>query len=122
MANGARLTIRTREPDPRAAGLLADAHALGLTEVTAIDVADVVFFAGSLTAAGKQQMEAVLVDPLADNRRAQAFYQRLGFVPLGTRRFGADLCEVHRLERDDWLKHRPPSSVTEEVSVTRRVP
>jgi len=65
---------------------------------------------------------AVLVDPLADNRRAQAFYQRLGFVPLGTRRFGADLCEVHRLERDDWLKHRPPSSVTEEVSVTRRVP
>lgn len=65
---------------------------------------------------------AVLVDPLADNRRAQSFYQRLGFVPLGTRRFGADLCAVHRLERDDWLKQRPPSSVTGEVSVPRRVP
>ena len=64
MASGARLTIRTKGADPRAAGLLADAHALGLAEVTGIDVADVVFFATKLTAEDKKAMQAVLVDPL----------------------------------------------------------
>ncbi|MDO9173846.1 MAG: hypothetical protein Q7V62_03510, partial [Actinomycetota bacterium] len=64
MASGARLTIRTADPDPRAAALLADAHALGLTEVAAIDVADVVWFADALTAAQQKLLEAVLVDPL----------------------------------------------------------
>ncbi|MEI7548799.1 MAG: hypothetical protein WCK21_12210, partial [Actinomycetota bacterium] len=33
MANGARLTIRSRGADPRSASLLADAHALGLEDV-----------------------------------------------------------------------------------------
>jgi aminoglycoside 6'-N-acetyltransferase len=42
---------------------------------------------------------AVLIDPLADNLRAHAFYQRLGFEAVGLRRFGDDLCLVHRLER-----------------------
>ncbi|MGB8859824.1 MAG: phosphoribosylformylglycinamidine synthase subunit PurL, partial [Ilumatobacteraceae bacterium] len=64
MATGARLTIRTRGPDPRSAALLADAHALGLTEVTGIDVADIVFFAAKLGADDRKSMEAVLVDPL----------------------------------------------------------
>jgi len=64
VATGARLTIRTSSPDPRCAGLLADAHALGLTDVTAIDVADVVWFAGTLSATQKKALEAVLVDPL----------------------------------------------------------
>jgi phosphoribosylformylglycinamidine synthase len=59
-----RLTIRTKGTDPRSAALLADAHALGLAEVSGIDVADVVFFADSLTAADQQSLEAVLVDPL----------------------------------------------------------
>ena len=64
VANAARLTIRTIGPDPRAAGLLADAHALGLTEVTSLDVADVVWFDATLTPAQKKTLEAVLVDPL----------------------------------------------------------
>jgi phosphoribosylformylglycinamidine (FGAM) synthase PurS component len=64
VANAARLTIRTIGPDPRAAGLLADAHALGLTEVTSLDVADVVWFDAALTPAQKKTLEAVLVDPL----------------------------------------------------------
>ena len=64
MAIGARLTIRTIDPDPRSAGLLADAHALGLTHVTAIDVADVVWFAEDLSTADRMAMEHVLVDAL----------------------------------------------------------
>ena len=59
-----RLTIRTKGTDPRSAALLADAHALGLDEVTGIEVADVVYFAATLSAADKKSMEAVLVDPL----------------------------------------------------------
>ena len=64
MANGARLTIRTRDADPRSAGLLADAHALGLHEVTSIEVADVVFFHGDLPAEQRSALEQVLVEPL----------------------------------------------------------
>ena len=41
--------------------MLADAHALGLTEITAIDVADLVFLAG---ASDRSQLHALLVDPL----------------------------------------------------------
>ena len=47
-------------------------------------------------------VEAILIDPLASNTRAIRFYQRLGFRPVGERRFGDDLCLVHRLERADW--------------------
>lgn len=64
MASGARLTIRTTGADPRSAGLLADARALGLTEVTAIDVADVIWFSAELSADDAAALEAVLVDPL----------------------------------------------------------
>jgi aminoglycoside 6'-N-acetyltransferase len=46
-------------------------------------------------------VSAVLVDPLVGNTRAHRFYQRLGFRPIGPRRFGADECLVHRLERAD---------------------
>lgn len=48
------------------------------------------------------EVEAVLIDPLAENRRAQAFYARLGFHVVGPRRFGLDDCLVMRLERADW--------------------
>ncbi len=43
---------------------MADAHALGLTAVTDIDVADVVFFADDLPGEHLAELEAVLVDPL----------------------------------------------------------
>ncbi len=64
MTNGARLTIRTKGADPRSRELLADAHALGLTEVSGIDVAEIVFFAHDLTPGERAAMEAVLVEPL----------------------------------------------------------
>jgi aminoglycoside 6'-N-acetyltransferase len=44
-------------------------------------------------------VEAVLVDPLAANTRAHAFYERLGFIRVERRRFGCDDCYVYRLER-----------------------
>jgi aminoglycoside 6'-N-acetyltransferase len=47
-------------------------------------------------------VQAILIDPLASNARAIRFYQRLGFRTVGERRFGDDLCLVHRLERGDW--------------------
>jgi aminoglycoside 6'-N-acetyltransferase len=47
-------------------------------------------------------VEAILIDPLARNTRAIRFYRRLGFRPVEERRFGEDLCLVHRLERADW--------------------
>ena len=45
---------------------------------------------------------AVLVDPLASNTRAHAFYQRLGFVPTERRMFGDDDTLVHTLTRAKW--------------------
>ena len=45
---------------------------------------------------------AIVIDPLASNLRAQKFYRRLGFKPVGHRRFGDDDCLVHELTREDW--------------------
>ena len=56
-----RLTIRSTGTDPRGAALLADAHALGLTDITGIDVADIVFLSGTMN---RTEIESVLVDPL----------------------------------------------------------
>lgn len=42
---------------------------------------------------------AILLDPLEENRDAHRFYERLGFVAVERRRFGADDCVVYRLER-----------------------
>ena len=58
-------------------------------------------------------VHAVLVDPLASNVRAHRFYRRHGFAPLGERRFGPDLCRVHRLERKTWRAHRATDSGSE---------
>jgi phosphoribosylformylglycinamidine synthase len=44
--------------------LVADAHALGLTALTAIDVADVVFFATDLPADRVAELECALIDPM----------------------------------------------------------
>jgi len=43
--------------------------------------------------------EVVLIDPSVDNRRAIAFYGRLGFETVGVREFGDDECLVMRLLR-----------------------
>lgn len=47
-------------------------------------------------------VEKVVIDPLARNERAIRFYQRLGFRPIGPRRFGADDCLVHEITRAEW--------------------
>jgi aminoglycoside 6'-N-acetyltransferase len=48
------------------------------------------------------RVTAVVIDPLASNVRAHRFYARLGFEPVGRRRFGADDCLVHELTRERW--------------------
>lgn len=48
------------------------------------------------------RVSAVIIDPLANNSRALRFYERLGFQPVGPRRFGQDDCIVYRLERAKW--------------------
>ena len=45
---------------------------------------------------------AIMIDPLAGNTRAHAFYRRLGFEVVGPRRFADDDCLVHRLTREVW--------------------
>lgn len=45
---------------------------------------------------------AIVVDPLASNPRAIAFYHRLGYVTVERRIFGDDDCLVLRLTRDTW--------------------
>lgn len=50
---------------------------------------------------------AVLIDPLADNVRAQRFYARLGFRPIEHQSFGAENCLVMRLDRADWAPAEP---------------
>ncbi len=47
-------------------------------------------------------VSAVLVDPLASNKRAHRFYERFGFRRVEARQFGASACYVYRLERHDW--------------------
>lgn len=51
---------------------------------------------------------AILVDPLATNTGAHRFYERLGFLPVGPRRFGLDDCLVYRLDRDAWTASHSP--------------
>lgn len=41
----------------------------------------------------------VLIDPLESNKRARAFYERVGFRFVEYRRFGMDDCAVYRLDR-----------------------
>lgn len=48
------------------------------------------------------QVQAVIIDPLQSNLRAQRFYRRLGFRFVENRDFSGDQCAVHRLDRADW--------------------
>lgn len=52
----------------------------------------------------ENNVHTILLDPLIENVRAHRFYQRLGFRPVGLRRFGQDNCLVHQLEREDWKR------------------
>jgi phosphoribosylformylglycinamidine synthase subunit PurSL len=64
VANRHRLTIRTLQPDPRAAALVEAAGHLGWELSGSVDVADVVFVDGEITDAELEQLHTVLVDPL----------------------------------------------------------
>jgi aminoglycoside 6'-N-acetyltransferase len=52
------------------------------------------------------RVTGIVIDPLASNERALRFYRRMGFRPIGRRRFGDDDCLVHELTRRDWLASR----------------
>lgn len=49
---------------------------------------------------------AIIIDPLASNRDAHRFYERLGFKFVERRQFDDDDCFVYRLERADWEKSK----------------
>ena len=46
-----------------------------------------------------QAVTAVLIDPQLSNVSARRFYERIGFRPVGRRRFGSDDCMVYRIDR-----------------------
>lgn len=49
------------------------------------------------------EVKAVWVDPLATNKRAHRFYERLGFQFKEQRTFGQDVCFVYELDRNDFF-------------------
>ena len=54
------------------------------------------------------KVTAIIIDPLASNTRAHAFYQRMGFTPAGRRLFNdEDDCLVHELTRETWRRRHP---------------
>lgn len=76
------LDIWIGSPDDRGRGLGAQAMQLALRRVF-----------------DQHGAEMVMIDPVVDNRRAIAFYERLGFERVGRRTFGDDECLVMRLIR-----------------------
>ncbi len=64
MASRHRLTIRTRDRDPRVDALVAGADHLGVSVSGTIGIADVVFVDGALDAADRDRLHGVLVDPM----------------------------------------------------------
>jgi aminoglycoside 6'-N-acetyltransferase len=77
------LDIWIGSPDDRGRGLGAEAMALALDRVF-----------------DRHGADTVVIDPLVTNRRAIAFYERLGFERVGVREFGDDACLVMRLPRN----------------------
>jgi len=50
-----------------------------------------------------EAVEAILIDPLANNLRSHKFYKKLGFVFVERRQFDDDSdCFVFRLNRENW--------------------
>jgi phosphoribosylformylglycinamidine synthase len=83
------LVVHSRLPagrEPRAAGLLADAHALGLTRLTALNHADLYFIEGELSDADKTRLaDELLSDPVAqwsEWRRPPAVVRRASRSPV----------------------------------------
>ena len=64
MAPRHRLTIRSRDPDPRAAAIEKAAEQLGLTIPSGVRVADVLHVGGDIDAEGLDRLTSFLVDPL----------------------------------------------------------
>ncbi len=50
----------------------------------------------------EEKLEAILIDPLASNKKAHRFYRRLGFKFVEQRFFDEDDCFVFKLSREDW--------------------
>jgi aminoglycoside 6'-N-acetyltransferase len=69
-------------PDDRGRGLGAEAMEQALSRVF-----------------DRHRAEMVVIDPAVHNRRAIAFYERLGFERVAVRNFGDDECLVMRLLR-----------------------
>src|ERR1041385_9135625 len=56
------LIVRSRlNPDPRAAGLLADAHALGITGLTRLECSDLYFIEGTLSPDDRKRLATELL-------------------------------------------------------------
>lgn len=55
------------------------------------------------------EVKAIVIDPLASNKDAHRFYERLGFKFVEERKFDEDECFVYRLEREDWQNGTPSS-------------
>ncbi len=51
------------------------------------------------------KVTAVLVDPIAANKRAHKFYEKCGFKFVEKRQFGDDECLVYELKRDSYFKN-----------------
>ncbi|MCC5940691.1 MAG: acetyltransferase [Balneolaceae bacterium] len=47
-------------------------------------------------------VHTILIDPLASNKKALGFYEKLGFQFLEERTFGEDHCYVYKLNRSDY--------------------
>lgn len=50
------------------------------------------------------RVEAILVDPLSNNKRAHRFYEKFGFEFLEPRKFCEDDCFVFKLRRANYRK------------------
>jgi aminoglycoside 6'-N-acetyltransferase len=49
-----------------------------------------------------KKVNTIIIDPLASNKSAHRFYERLGFRFVEERRFGEDDCLVYQFERKKW--------------------
>ena len=57
--------------------------------------------AAILRAFDEHEARTIVIDPVATNVRAIAFYERLGFARIGPRELDGELCLVMRLRRGD---------------------
>ncbi|MCB0706167.1 MAG: acetyltransferase [Saprospiraceae bacterium] len=52
------------------------------------------------------KVRSILIDPLASNKAAIRFYERLGFQFEENRQFGTSVCQVYKLIRKNWETHK----------------